>query len=239
MAAGLLAGALLALCAPAARADDVVAAPAAAAPAPVDDPTASAPALPAAPPPAERAPRAATPPPRPAVGGFPVGVEVGYVFRSVDARLDDRNHGVAAAVVVDTPPLLWGFGLRGEALTLAWPGGDVVKDPLAVFAGGAALTWKFDDTAVAALVAVGAVGGVVVEADVATPVVAPTLGLLLRFPLSEALALEGRLVVPFLQDDRFTLQAAALIGLSISPDVVVAAALAGRSPLSLLLPAFD
>lgn len=167
----------------------------------------------------------------------PVGVDVGYAFRSVDdSDVDDRSHGVAASLVVDSPPLLWGFGLRGEGLALAWPGAQAASDPLAVVAGGGAVTYAFDDTAVSALASIGGLAGAVVEDGAASVVVAPTIGLLLRFPLTDAARLEARVIVPFWQDDRFSLQASALLGLSISPDVVIAGALAGRSPLSLLLP---
>ncbi len=173
----------------------------------------------------------------------PVGLNVGYAFRSLavegDGAADDRAHGVAASVVVDSPPLLWGFGLRGEGLALAWPGTPAVDRSLGVFGAGGALTYSFDETAVKALASFGLTGVAVVDGDVVTPTLAPTMGLLLRFPLTEAAAVDARVLVPFVVDDHFGLAAAAMIGLSISPDVVVAAALDGRSPLSLIVPALD
>ncbi len=176
----------------------------------------------------------------PARADVPVGVQAGYAFRSAVSALDDRAHGAAAAIVVDSPPLLWGFGLRGEGLALAWPGTVKLDVPLAVFGGGAALTYLFDDTHVKAVASLGGVAGVVVEGPDAGPTFGGTAGLLLRFPLSEAAALDARILLPLLVGDpRFNLQAAAVIGLSLSPDVVVAGMLAGRSPLSMVLPAFE
>ncbi|MDP2344949.1 MAG: hypothetical protein Q8O67_28645 [Deltaproteobacteria bacterium] len=169
----------------------------------------------------------------------PVGANAGYAFRVSDRTVDDRNHGAAASVVVDSPPLFGGFGLRGEGLAFAWPGGALKADPLAVLGGGAALTYLFDDTAVRALASIGGMGGVVVDGDAVVPVFGGTFGLLLRFPLGEAAAVDARLLLPLLVDERFTLQAAALIGFSVLPDVIVAAALDGRSPFQVLLPGFD
>ena len=173
------------------------------------------------------------------VPGVAVGVHGGYAFRVTDRSVDDRAHGAAASVVVDSPPLLWGFGLRGEALALGWPGADTATDPLALLLGGAALTYLFDDTAVRALASIGGVGGAVVDGGEVVPAFGATIGLLIRFPLGEAVAVDARLLVPFVADERFSMQAAALIGLSVLPDVLVAQALAGRSPLSILLPALD
>lgn len=176
--------------------------------------------------------------------GIPVGAHVGYAFRSSPLADDDRTHGVAASVVVDSPPLLWGFGVRGEGLALSWPATEDVDRPLSLFGGGAALTYRFDDTAVQALASFGVVGGVVVDegADVGDVVGAwgGTAGLLLRFPLTEAASVDARLLLPILVgDERFNVQAAAMIGLSLAPDVVIGAAMAGRSPLSLIVPGFD
>lgn len=205
----------LALCAGGARADD----------APGDVPPAPAPHAPATPAESHR--------------GVPVGVGVGYAFKSVNADVDDRAHGVAADVVVDSPPLLFGFGLRGEGLALAWPSTSKVPQALGVFGGGGALTWSFDETAVDALASIGGVAVAVVDGGASVVTFAPTIGLLLRFPLTEAAHVDARVLVPFVVDDRFGLAAAATLGISVSPDVVVQAALEGRSPLSLLLPALD
>ncbi len=175
----------------------------------------------------------------PVLAEVPVALQGGYAFRVTDASVDDRAHGAAAAVVVDSAPLLWGFGLRGEALALAWPGTASRSDPLALLGGGAALTYLFDDTAVRALASIGGIGGVIVDGGDVVPAFGATVGLLLRFPLGEATSLDARLVLPVVADERFSLQAAALIGFSVLPDVLVAGALAGRSPLSLVLPGLE
>ncbi len=178
----------------------------------------------------------------PARADVPVGAHVGYAFRSTigleaaGADVDDRNHGVGADVVVDSPPLFAGFGARGEALLLAWPARDSDDNALLVAGGGGALTYLFDEAATKAVVGLGAVGGVVVEGDQVAPVLVPTASLLLRFPLTKAVSIDGRLLVPFVIDPRFSLAASAFVGVSVFPDVVVDAAIDGDSPWSLFTP---
>lgn len=169
----------------------------------------------------------------------PVGVQAGYAFRVVDDDAVATAHGAAAAVVVDTPALLWGFGLRAEGLALAWPGIVPASSPTAVFGAGASLTYLFDDTAVRALGSIGGIGGVVVAGSDVVAVAGATLGLLLRFPVAAGAAIDARLVVPLLSDQRFTVQAAALLGVTLLPDVIVGGVLTGTSPWSLVLPSFD
>ncbi len=160
----------------------------------------------------------------------PIGLAVGYAFRPTNALVDDRAHGAAAAVVVDAPPVWWGFSGRAEGLVLAWPAKATATSPLLVTGGAASLTWQFDDTAVRALASLGAYGGVLVDGDVVTPTFGPLVGLTLRFPVADGVFVDARLSVPLGGDGTAPVAGAALIGVSIAPDAMWQSAREGRSP---------
>ncbi len=165
-------------------------------------------------------------------------VSVGYVFRSVDAVVDDRAHGGAALVGVDVGPWFRGFGARLEGLVLGFPARDVVAQPVAIVAGGPALTYALDDTNVKAVARVGALGGAVVDGGVVTPALGGSVGLLLRFRAGSASHVDADVVVPvFPATTGLVLQAAATLGIGISLDGFFAGVSRGESLASLLLPA--
>lgn len=169
----------------------------------------------------------------PARADVPVGLAVGYAFRTTDPLVDDRAHGAAAAVVVDAPPLLWGFSGRAEGLVLAWPGETVQPSPLLLTGGAASLTYLFDDTAVRALASVGAFGGVVVDGDDVVPAFGPLIGLTLRFPVTDGVFVDARLSLPLNVEARLPLAASAMLGLSVAPDALLESALQGRGPAAI------
>lgn len=163
----------------------------------------------------------------------PIGLAVGYAFRPTNVLVDDRNHGAAAAVAVDAPPVLWGFSARAEGLVMAWPAKATATAPLLLMGGAASLTWQFDDTAVRALASLGAHGGVVVDGDVVTPTFGPLVGLTLRFPVADGVFVDARLSVPLGGGGTAPVAGAALIGLSIAPDAMWQSAREGRSPIEI------
>jgi hypothetical protein len=177
----------------------------------------------------------------------PVGVAVGYAFRpavvedGVGGEADERNHGASASIVVDGPPLLWGFSGRLEGLVLGFSGPKVAASPqsgnenesLLVAGGGASVTYLFDDTAVAALASVGVVGAVVADGDVSRVSFGPLVGLTVRFPVIDGVNIDARVSVPLLADPAVPLVGTAMLGLSIAPDAIIAAALRGDGPAAL------
>jgi hypothetical protein len=169
----------------------------------------------------------------PARADVPVGVAVGYAFRTTDPLVDDRAHGAAAAVVVDGPPIVWGFSGRAEGLVLAWPAETVQTSPLLLTGGAASLTYLFDDTAVRALASVGAFGGVVVDGADVVPAFGPLIGLTLRFPVTDGVFVDARVSIPLGVEGRLPLAASAMLGLSVAPDALLEAAMAGRGPAAL------
>lgn len=169
----------------------------------------------------------------PARADVPVGLGVGYAFRTTDPLVDDRAHGAAAAVVVDGPPILWGFSGRAEGLVLAWPAATVQTNPLLLTGGAASLTYQFDDTAVRALASVGAFGGVVVDGADVVPAFGPLIGLTLRFPVTEGVFVDARLSIPISVEGRLPLAASAMLGLSVAPDALIESAMAGRGPAAI------
>ncbi len=160
--------------------------------------------------------------------GPQISAGAGYAFRVTTPAIDDRAHGAAGHVVVDAPPLLWGFSGRAEGLLLAWPGNAPLVPPTAadglpqplppllVTGGALSLTYLFDDTAVQALASAGVFMGAVVDGDQPTALaIGPLVGLTLRFPVAPGFAVEGRLSVPIAIDARLPLSASAGLGVAV------------------------
>jgi hypothetical protein len=166
-----------------------------------------------------------------------VSFAAGYAFRATDVAVDDRANGAAASVAIEAGPRFLGFRARVDALALGFPAGDVVDRPLAVWAVGPALTYAFDDTDVLALAHAGALLGMVVDDDGVDPAFGVDVGLQLRFRGGSASHVDARVIVPvFLDEPRLALQAAALVGVGISPDRLVVGLARGETLASLLLP---
>jgi hypothetical protein len=183
-------------------------------------------------------PAADVPPPSVVDGGaVAVSFAAGYAFRATDVAVDDRANGAAASVTIDAGPRFHGFRARVDALALGFPAGDAVDRPLAVGAVGPALTYAFDDTDVLALAHAGALLAMVVDDDGVDPAFGVDVGLQLRFRAGSASHFDARVIIPvFLDEPRLALQAAALVGVGISPDRLVVGLARGETLASLLLP---
>jgi hypothetical protein len=201
------------------------------APLPAADPVAALADDPDTAPHDDAAPAAALPP------GLPLGGGVGYVFRPAErGQGDDRQHGIAATAALDSPPLLWGFGLRAEGVVLSVFGTDTQPGSLVTLAGGAGITYRFDDTGVAVCAGLSPLVAAITDNDAQVVVPGGLGSMTMRVPLGLASSLDGRLLVVALLDERVPLQAAATIGVSVALDRLVAGALAGIDPVALLLP---
>lgn len=122
---------------------------------------------------------------------------VGYVFRSV---ADGRQHGVSALASVESPS--WGpLALRLDGLALFVPGstrdepGDVARD-LTLAGGSLALTYRFDDSDIAALLGIGPLAAAAVDGDHVAPLFGALLSVGLRLPVIVGADVEARLAIP-------------------------------------------
>jgi hypothetical protein len=133
--------------------------------------------------------------------GPTVALAAGYTFRS---QIDGRQHGVAALASADSPS--WGpLALRADVLALWIPGADRDdEDPFAnradlALAGGAlSLVYRFDETDVRALAAVGPLAALSVDGDAAALRAGALASAGLRFPILPGVDVEGRLLLPVL-----------------------------------------
>lgn len=158
---------------------------------------------------------------------MPVGLQVGYAFRPNVGQQDDRFHGAAGAVTVDAPPVVWGFSGRLELDVLAWPAQSSIDTPLLAAIVVPSLTYSFDDTGPSATASLGPAVGIV--ADSAVQVVAGVqAGLQLRVPLVDGFDVSARIGVGMLSATG--LYATALVGLTVSPDVLFSRAQRGDGP---------
>jgi hypothetical protein len=132
----------------------------------------------------------------------------GYAFRSV---ADGRQHGVSALASAETPS--WGpLALRLDGLAMFVPGstrdepGDIARD-LTLAGAALSLTYRFDDSDIAALLGAGPLAAISIDGDHVAPFVGALVSLGLRFPIFEGADIEARLCVPvaFLSEGAFVL----------------------------------
>lgn len=173
----------------------------------------------------------------PASAEVPVAAHVGYAFRIADPATDDRAHSVVGGLVVDGPPLLWGFSGRAEGFVHAWPAGDARDTPLLLAGGAASATYVFDDTGTRAIAAVGAFGGAVVDGEQVVMAWGPLAALTLRMPLTEGVFAEARLSVPLDLSGTLLPVGTAGVGLAFAPDILLQRALRGEGPADLAVDA--
>lgn len=192
-----------------------------------------------------------------------IGVHGGYAFQTTVGQdvADPRQHGGSLSVVLDGAPIWAGFSGRLEAFVDAFPAFTpavgsppapaAAASPRLVWAASPSLTYRFDDTAVDAVASIGIAFGQLVDgptdADVAvgvppdstitTTAVGPTAGLLLRFPLTTGVAVDGRLRVEFFLGTTAP-RAVAQLGLAVDPWTLADTLVEGQAPTSALLEAF-
>lgn len=191
--------------------------------------------------------------PAPDVAPFALGVSAGYAFRPDE---DGRSHGGAAELYADVP-IFGPFAARASGFGLGFGATADVQAGLGLTGLGLSLVYALDETDVVALFEAGpfvGLGGEIGEATEPPALYAGALlGLGLRFALTEVFRVEAAVRLPYVAwgpagvalpppvgEDRevlFPLQVTATLGLVIAPGALVEAALAGRDPLSLLVPA--
>lgn len=164
----------------------------------------------------------------PAHADAPVALHAGYAFRpDVFARNDDRWHGAVGALTVDAPPVFHGFSGRLEVDVLAWPGQNVATAPMLAAILVPSLTYRFDDRGPSATASLGPAGGVVVADDVAA-VFGVQAGLGVLVPLVDGFDVGVRVGIGGLT--AVGLYSSAMVGLTVSPDVLIAHAMQGDGP---------
>jgi hypothetical protein len=122
----------------------------------------------------------------------------GYSLRASD---DDRNHGGAAFLAADVP-LLGGFGLRVEGLTLAYGPSSTRDYPLSFSGLAPSLVYALDETEAVALIGVGPLAGVGYEGREVGWLGGYYFGVLVtlavRFPIVHGLRLEAGIRAPMM-----------------------------------------
>ncbi len=166
----------------------------------------------------------------PAQADVPLGLQVGYAFRpNVGVGVvDDRFHGAAGSIIVHAPPVLWGFSGRLELDVLAWPGQTVASQPILAAIVVPSLTYAFDDSGPTATASLGPAVGVIVR-DNTSLALGAQAGLMVRLPVVEGFDVAARINVATVSPD-VGLFATAMVGVTVSPDVLIARALAGDGP---------